>query len=167
MQSTEIFDRQLARLKSALGVSEDQEAAAALELSKAALSARKKRGSFPEKELRALAQQRPELEIDVAYVLTGKTQWAQAVEGAAAVGAGALERLEAVAPTSPSSGPSTGAPKSDWREILVMLLDVAPPDRWGWSGDKFVRAVDFLYDLDQRGVKMTAEVATTILKRMP
>ncbi len=36
-----------------------------------AFNARKKRGSFPEKELRALAQQRPELGIDVEYVLTG------------------------------------------------------------------------------------------------
>lgn len=70
MQST-FFDQPLSRLKKALGVREDQEAALALGMSKAAFSARKTRGSFPEKELRALAQRRPELGIDVEYVLTG------------------------------------------------------------------------------------------------
>ena len=70
MQST-FFDQQLSRLKKVLEVREDQEAATALGMTKAAFSARKTRGSFPEKELRALAQQRPELGIDVEYVLTG------------------------------------------------------------------------------------------------
>ena len=63
----------LSRLKHYLRVSKDQEVAAALGLSKTAFSERKKRNSFPEKELRALAQQRPELGIDVEYVLTGGT----------------------------------------------------------------------------------------------
>ena len=72
MQST-FFDQQLSRLKKVLEVREDQEAATALGMTKAAFSARKTRGSFPEKELRALAQQRPELGIDVEYVLTGGT----------------------------------------------------------------------------------------------
>lgn len=70
MQST-FFDQQLSRLKKVLEVREDQEAATALGMTKAAFSARKTRGSFPEKELRALAQRRPELGIDVEYVLTG------------------------------------------------------------------------------------------------
>ena len=70
MQST-FFDQQLSRLKKVLEVREDQEAATALGMTKAAFSARKTRGSFPEKELRALAQQHPELGIDVEYVLTG------------------------------------------------------------------------------------------------
>ena len=70
MQST-FFDQQLSRLKKVLEVREDQEAATALGMTKAAFSARKTRGSVPEKELRALAQQRPELGIDVEYVLTG------------------------------------------------------------------------------------------------
>ena len=70
MKST-FIDSQLVRLKEVLRVSEDQEVAEVLGMSKAAFSAQKKRGSFPEKELRALAQQRPELGIDVEYVLTG------------------------------------------------------------------------------------------------
>ncbi len=86
MKST-FIDSQLVRLKEVLRVSEDQEVAEVLGMSKAAFSARKKRGSFPEKELRALAQQRPELGIDVEYVLTGGTLSAherQALEGARA-----------------------------------------------------------------------------------
>ena len=69
----DFFSDSLGRLKHYLRVSKDQEVAAALGLSKTAFSERKKRNSFPEKELRALAQQRPELGIDVEYVLTGGT----------------------------------------------------------------------------------------------
>lgn len=68
-----LFSDCLDRLKPFLRVSKDQEVAAALGLSKTAFSERKKRGSFPDRELRALAQQRPELGIDVEYVLTGGT----------------------------------------------------------------------------------------------
>ena len=83
----DFFSDSLGRLKHCLRVSKDQEVAAALGLSKTAFSERKKRNSFPEKELRALAQQRPELGIDVEYVLTGGTLSAherQALEGARA-----------------------------------------------------------------------------------
>jgi len=65
------FSDCLDRLKYTLRVSKDQEVAEALGLSKAAFSERKKRGAFPEKNVRVLAQQRPDLEIDVEYVLTG------------------------------------------------------------------------------------------------
>lgn len=68
------FSDCLSRLKPMLRVSKDQEVAAALGLSKTAFSERKKRGSFPDRELRALAKQRPELGIDVDYVLTGVTE---------------------------------------------------------------------------------------------
>ena len=71
MQSALFFDEALLRLKRQVGTLEDQQVADLLGLKKAAFSARKSRGSFPEKELRALAQQRPELGIDVDYVLTG------------------------------------------------------------------------------------------------
>ena len=67
----DFFSDSLSRLKHYLRVSKDQEVAAALGLSKTAFSERKKRNSFPETELRARAQQRPELGIDVEYVLTG------------------------------------------------------------------------------------------------
>lgn len=67
------FDQQLMRLKSLLGVTSDQDVAALLDMSKAAFSDRKKRDSFPEEKLRALAHRRPDLPIDVDYVLKGET----------------------------------------------------------------------------------------------
>ena len=68
------FSDSLARLKHGLRVSKDQEVADALGLSKTAFSERKKRGSFPEKELHALAAKRPDLGLDVDYVLSGVTE---------------------------------------------------------------------------------------------
>lgn len=76
--STDDFNAQIGRLKQALGLQEDQEVAAALGMSKAALSARKARGAFPEKDLRALISRQPELGIDVLYVLTGERERADA-----------------------------------------------------------------------------------------
>ena len=66
------FDLPLLRLKSSLGISNDQDVAALLGLTKAAFSARKKRGAFPDDKLRALASSRPDLRLDVCYVLTGE-----------------------------------------------------------------------------------------------
>ena len=79
----DFFSDSLLRLKHYLRVSKDQEVANALGLSKTAFSERKKRSSFPEKELRALAQQRPELGIDVDYVLTGITAASRGLNDAA------------------------------------------------------------------------------------
>lgn len=67
----DFFSYPLTRLKHALRVSKDQEVAEALGLSKTAFSERKKRGAFPDENLRVLAAKRPELGIDVDYVLTG------------------------------------------------------------------------------------------------
>jgi transcriptional regulator with XRE-family HTH domain len=67
------FDEQVARLKRALGVADDQAVAKALGLSKAAFSNRKQRGAFPEDKLFALATRRPELKLDVRYVISGKS----------------------------------------------------------------------------------------------
>ncbi len=66
------FEEMALRLKQQLRVVEDRNAAEALGLTADAWVKRKKRGSFPEKELRALVQMRPELGIDVEYVLTGQ-----------------------------------------------------------------------------------------------
>lgn len=65
------FDHQLDRLKAMLRMSEDQDVAEALGMSKAAFSARKTRGAFPVDKLKALAADQPKLHIDVKYVLTG------------------------------------------------------------------------------------------------
>lgn len=63
----------VARLKRALGVSKDIEVAELLGFSKAAFSERKRRDAFPDRELRALAAKRPDLRIDVDFVLTGES----------------------------------------------------------------------------------------------
>jgi len=66
------FSDTVARLKHELRVSKDGEVAVALGLSKTAFAERKRRGAFPEKELHALAMQRPDLGLDVHYILTGE-----------------------------------------------------------------------------------------------
>ncbi len=89
----ESFDAVLRRLKDALGVKDDQDVARALGMNKAAFSARKSRGSFPNDLVHALASRRPELGLDVPFVLTGKT----AGEAAAALAAGpAAEQARAM-----------------------------------------------------------------------
>lgn len=67
------FDLQLLRLKQALRITEDQDVAEALGMTKAAFSARKVRQAFPVDKVKALAAERPELNLDVKYVLTGKS----------------------------------------------------------------------------------------------
>lgn len=66
------FDEKLSRLKQVLAVREDQEAAAALGMSKAALSDRKRRDAFPDDKVAALAASRRPGSIDVDYILTGQ-----------------------------------------------------------------------------------------------
>lgn len=72
------FSDALDRLKHELRVSKDGEVAEALGMTKTAFSERKRRGAFPEKELKALADQRPNLKVDVLYVLTGERERADA-----------------------------------------------------------------------------------------
>lgn len=67
------FEEATLRLKQQLHVKADKDAAKELGLSAVAWVGRKKRGNFPEKELYALAAKRPELALDVDYVLTGVT----------------------------------------------------------------------------------------------
>lgn len=65
------FGTCLLRLKQQLGMHSDKDAGALLGLTDKAFSARKRRDSFPEKELHALANKRPDLKLDVNYVLNG------------------------------------------------------------------------------------------------
>lgn len=97
------FDRErLQRLREALHVSKDKELAEALGLGEKAFNARKARNSFPVKELYALAAKRPDLKIDVAYVLTGITSEAHSrlndlqagLDLAAVSGAGAFSEMK-------------------------------------------------------------------------
>ena len=65
------FEQAALRLKEAVSVQTDKDLAGLLGLDVSAYNKRKMRGSFPERELHALARQRPDLGIDVTYVLTG------------------------------------------------------------------------------------------------
>jgi transcriptional regulator with XRE-family HTH domain len=69
----ENFKNCLLRLKEQLGVEMDKDIASLLGLQTRAMTARKRRDSFPVKELEALAASRPDLGIDVRYVLTGQS----------------------------------------------------------------------------------------------
>jgi hypothetical protein len=80
------FDAAVLRLKGQVGVTEDQALAALLGLSKASFSDRKRRRSFPADKVRSLAHQRPDLNIDVDYVLTGVAQAALEMINAAQAG---------------------------------------------------------------------------------
>lgn len=61
------------RLKEQVGLHMDKEVGALLGMTEKAFHARKTRDSFPEDKLFALAAKRPDLGIDVNYVLTGET----------------------------------------------------------------------------------------------
>jgi hypothetical protein len=77
------FDETTLRLKQQLKVTEDKQVAQALGLTGNAWTMRKRRGSFPEKELYALAAKRPELGLDVDLVLTGISSSARGLLDAA------------------------------------------------------------------------------------
>lgn len=65
------FEAMTLRLKQQLGVTLDKDVAALLGFTSRAWTGRKRTNSFPERELYALIAKRPELKIDVGYVLTG------------------------------------------------------------------------------------------------
>jgi transcriptional regulator with XRE-family HTH domain len=65
------FEKQLLRLKQAIGATKDQEVASALGMSPAAFSDRKKRDAFPVEKVYALAARHPDLQLDVDYIVTG------------------------------------------------------------------------------------------------
>lgn len=87
------FDAALLRLKGILGMTEDQDVARALGMSKAGFAQRKARDSFPADRLATLAMEKPELRIDVRWVVTGKTAQQRAVDAAASVAGGAAEAV--------------------------------------------------------------------------
>lgn len=63
------FEQKFLRLKEQVGLSKDMEIAQLLGMSKAALSERKRRGSFPMDKLHTLASKHPGINLD--YVLNG------------------------------------------------------------------------------------------------
>ncbi|RUS65827.1 hypothetical protein CUZ56_02672 [Saezia sanguinis] len=82
------FDQILLRLKAQLDVASNKKVAELLGMSYGAFNARSQRKSFPEEKLRILSEKRPELNLDIEYILngaparTGKTPWTPAVNTA-------------------------------------------------------------------------------------
>lgn len=72
------FEEATLRLKQQLKLVQDREVAPILGMTPRAWAGRKKNESFPANELYALAAKRPDLQLDVHYVLTGITGAAQA-----------------------------------------------------------------------------------------
>jgi hypothetical protein len=79
------FEEAALRLKQQLRVTEDKQAAELLGMTGNAWVLRKRRQAFPVQEIHELAAKRPDLGLDVTYVLTGKTQRETLAERAAAV----------------------------------------------------------------------------------
>lgn len=67
-----LFEKILLRLKEQLKIQTDKKIAELLNIKPSAFNDRKKRDSFPIDKLLALIAERPDLKIDVDYVLTGK-----------------------------------------------------------------------------------------------
>lgn len=67
----DLFSDFMDRFKKAVGLSKDKEIAELLGLTPTALSERKKRQSIPIKEVLELAKNRPALELDTDWVITG------------------------------------------------------------------------------------------------
>lgn len=103
------FKSSLARLKHELRVSKDSEVAAKLGMSKTAFSERKKRESFPEREVVRLSAQNPELDLDVTYVLTGTRATALARKQLTGLAKTVLEM-------EPEGGPISGALSEGFKE---------------------------------------------------
>lgn len=111
------FEAAVLRLKEAAGVRTDREVAALLGMEPSAFNKRKRRGSFPARELEALAAAQPGLQIDVRYVLKGGTQLERAQASAAGTSSMRHARERAVA--WPDSGPPRSSAEAtllaDWR----------------------------------------------------
>lgn len=75
------FEESALRLKQQLKVTEDKQVAEALGMSATAWTMRKRRGSFPMTEVRALAQQRPELGLDPEWIITGSSHKTETAGG--------------------------------------------------------------------------------------
>lgn len=88
------FEEATLRLKQQLAVTQDKEVASYLGLSPRAWAGRKQSENFPEVELYALAAKRPDLKINVEYVLTGRAPQPMTQQGRDDYLAGKLTALE-------------------------------------------------------------------------
>ncbi|MGA0610546.1 helix-turn-helix domain-containing protein [Caldimonas sp. KR1-144] len=118
------FERAVLRLKEIVGVQTDVELAALLGMEKSAFNKRKARGSFPKEAVEALVAARPDLQIDMHYVITGETQLQRAQREAGHVfgkSAGLLRQIRELIDQGPQDDAEVQLVE-DWRRC-------DPPDR--------------------------------------
>lgn len=118
-------EARLRRLKFVLGKDKDKEIAELLGLGEKAFNARKSRNSFPIKELRALAQQRPELGLDVDYVLSGVARLPD-MEGVVQARVAAMAR---VSPQAVLPQPADAPPAQQEKQLLTDFRACDVPGR--------------------------------------
>ena len=140
-----VFDSQLLRLKQALGITEDQDVANVLGMSKAAFSARKSRGAFPDDKLKALASDRPELRLDVKYVLSGVSDELE-------------RRLSAVSTASRIAGKVEG--KRGRSEVQQAVFDALV----GALTEDEQRLVHYFRNSDDRGRALMLATGSTVAR---
>lgn len=68
------FEHAVLRLKQATGAKTDKEVGTLLGLTPTAFGERKRRDAFPVEKLMALVSQRPDLKLDVRYIVTGESR---------------------------------------------------------------------------------------------
>lgn len=139
-----VFDSQLLRLKQALGITEDQDVASVLGMSKAAFSARKTRGAFPDDKLKALASDRPDLRLDVKYVLSGVSDELE-------------RRLSAVGTASRIAGKVEGRGRSEVQQAVFDALV-------GALSEDEQRLVHFFRNSDDRGRALMLATGATVAR---
>lgn len=140
------FEEATLRLKQQLKVTEDKQVAEVLGMTGNAWTMRKRRSSFPETELYALAAKRPELGIDVNYVLTGESTKAATAKMAMNMGprfeeirgSRSIETFAELLGTTPTVIAQIEArTQLPTTELLRRLVDTHPDKDliWLWGGD--------------------------------
>ena len=120
------FDNSTLRLKQLLGVTKDKEVAELLGLSPVAWAGRKRRGLFPDTELYALIAKRPDLQIDVAYVLTGQRLGPGQADAVARMHAASVNQPAAVQAAAHEATLAMAAQQARDGEFLAKLGAVLP-----------------------------------------
>ena len=110
------FDEATLRLKQQLKVTEDKAVAEAFGMTGKAWTARKRRGSFPDKELLALITKRPDLGLDYDYITTGVSsrQFDSAIEAA--------RRKPLTGPDERLAGIFTALSPASRKEVLAIAV---------------------------------------------
>lgn len=163
------------RLKQALGLEMDKDVADALGMTKRSWAGRKVSGKFPEKELRALAQRRPELGIDVDYVLTGLKgdEIQSAVSGISERirsmrGVRSVEDMAAEADVTPDKwvAAERGAHDAEFIKQIITCMDVDPVWLLMGESQQLSRELDHMEVALVENYRRSSAEAQDLMRRM-